>query len=233
MKKILITMLIALPCLIYSVCLIAQIIIIAAIVLVWNLVWYLWVIVERVCSALEELIYKFLNRVKRTYYKSGKLKEEIEVTNGELHGTWKNMKNILIGVIIFMAYLITVNWFMSIMSQGEHDFGVIITSHHTTGELECETPLVNDKKHGIEKCYYKGGQLESERPYVNGGKHGIVKKYYGNGQLMCETPWVKDEVHGIEKEYYETGKPKEEIQWNHYKIIGRNYYDENGNIIIK
>jgi len=41
-------------------------------------------------------------------------------------------------------------------------------------------------KEEIIKKYYDNGQLQCETPYLNGKKHGLLKWWYYNGQLRYE-----------------------------------------------
>jgi hypothetical protein len=73
-----------------------------------------------------------------------------------------------------------------------------------------EIPYVNNKKHGVEKWYYKSGKIKMEIPYVNGKEHGIKKKYYESGQIRYEIPYVNGKIRGIQKIYYESGQIRKE-----------------------
>jgi len=77
--------------------------------------------------------------------------------------------------------------------------------YYKSGALRWETPYVNGKKQGIERCYYESGALMAETPCVKGKMHGIAKDYYESGAIWREIPYVNGGRNGIERGYYESG----------------------------
>lgn len=45
---------------------------------------------------------------------------------------------------------------------------MVETKYYENGNLECEIPFENGKRHGIEKWYYENGNLIKESLYENG-----------------------------------------------------------------
>jgi antitoxin component YwqK of YwqJK toxin-antitoxin module len=118
------------------------------------------------------------------------------------------MKNILTMLIVTLPYLITITYLFATDSM--NDQGDIGKECYETGQLDSETPLVNDIIPVIWKQYYETGQLKSETPLVNNKEHGIYREYYKNGKLKEESRYVLGKLRGT-----------------------TNSYDENGNLIIK
>ena len=62
--------------------------------------------------------------------------------------------------------------------------------------LNSEVFMLNGKKEGMYKSYYKNGQLMNEINYIDDKKEGIYKSYFLNGQLMVETNYINDKRNG-------------------------------------
>jgi len=101
--------------------------------------------------------------IRKTYYESGALCDEIPYVNGKRHGIKK------------CYYASGALWDESPYVNGKKHG--IVKSYYESGALRDETPFVNGNIHGIAKSYYESGDLKQEAPYVNGKRHGIEKSY--------------------------------------------------------
>jgi len=53
-----------------------------------------------------------------------------------------------------------------------------------TGQLEVETGIRDDQRHGLFRTWYENGQLEAVTWYENGKEHGTSEQYDKNGNLI-------------------------------------------------
>ena len=81
----------------------------------------------------------------------------------------------------------------------------MVRGHYFSGALRSEIPIVNGRRHGIEKWYYESENLRWETPYIKGKSCGIKKCFYPSGALAQAIPHTKDRIHGIWKSYNENG----------------------------
>lgn len=130
----------------------------------------------------------------------------------------------------------------------------IATTPH--GQLEYKAYYADGKRNGLAQWYYKNGEIKSEYNYVNGKKNGISHKWDENGTLISLYNYADDledgafEEHcedgthtkGIYKEgvkissvscrYYPNGELKSLVEERGSdKVVRKEEYDENGNII--
>jgi antitoxin component YwqK of YwqJK toxin-antitoxin module len=121
--------------------------------------------------------------------------------------------------------LLAVVWVTASFGQAE-----IQKTFDAGGNLKTSVPLVNGKKHGIEKNY-SGGVLYSEVSYKDGIKDGYVKTYYSDGSLSSSCIYVNGKQEGSYKNFYQSGKLKDEIPFVHGERQGiQKSYFENGNL---
>ena len=72
--------------------------------------------------------------------------------------------------------------------------------------VRMEYYILNGKKHGNHKEWYKSGILEHEKTYKNGKQDGPYKTYFKNGQLRHEGTYKDGKQDGPYKIYYENGQ---------------------------
>jgi len=72
------------------------------------------------------------------------------------------------------------------------------------GNVDWETPYVNNKRHGIGK-EYDNGFLILETSFVNGKRQGDQNSYFDSGGLIRKTPYKNNTENGVEKWYNESG----------------------------
>jgi antitoxin component YwqK of YwqJK toxin-antitoxin module len=67
--------------------------------------------------------------------------------------------------------------------------------------------------------YHSNGQLNWETPYVNEQVHGIQRYWHFNGQLAWETSWVNNQRHGVARFWYSEGKLWKVQKWRRGQIV--------------
>lgn len=97
-----------------------------------------------------------------------------------------------------------------------------------SGLWAVDIPSANNgvSSNNVVRVYYSGTQnLEKEIPLVNGKKTGLAKYYYKNGIVREEILWDKD-VQCTQRQYYDNGKLQRETQYRHGKRNGyqRSYF---------
>ena len=103
-----------------------------------------------------------------------------------------------------------------------------IKKYHSTKwyqkkQLQYSYPIVNGKKHGIEKWWYENGQLANTIPYINGERNGMLRYYDNKGGIRMELNYKDGIHHGLEVAYGEA---------NHSFNLGDDYTYNNKLIII-
>ena len=164
-------------------------------------------------------IFDFLksDKIKRDYYKNGKIQTEISYKNWKLEWSKLYYKN---------GHVEKEYNFKDGQAEGPHKW------YHENGKLREEETYKNNKLNGPFKEYYKSGKLKREGSYKNGNNpHGIWKSYHKNGKLESETNWENGKCHGLSKSYYKNGKLKSELNKKNHKYDGvwKDYY-ENGQL---
>ena len=113
--------------------------------------------------------------VKRTYYKSGKLRSEVFELNGKKNGIYKEYYE----------------------NSCEN-----MSSTDSFGQLFYICSYIDGKFHGEFKSYHKNGQLNDICSYIDGKKNGEAKTYDHNGRL-CDICSYIDGKEVEYKRYYE------------------------------
>lgn len=118
-------------------------------------------------------------RVKRSYYESGKVKAEI---------FYDDSLNIILANNYYEDGRIhsTINYKFN-KRNGEAKW------YYKSGKVYRITPYVNDKKHGIQKKYYETGELKAGIPYKEGMLGKDVKEYKKDGELITKYPQLNVE----------------------------------------
>jgi hypothetical protein len=97
----------------------------------------------------------------------------------------------------------------------EHSESNIRVIRDASGNIKSRVTVKNDTIiHGPAVIFYEGGELVStEVNYRNNRKHGIEKKYYKTGELYRERPFVDGKLTGVEKRYYKNGQLRTEVEY--------------------
>ncbi len=92
--------------------------------------------------------------------------------------------------------------------------------------------IINGKKQGLTKEYYKNGQLSFEYYLENGLLQGPFKKYHSSGLVATEGRFNHGELDGEIRRYTQFGKLESIENYERGKSNGKTYYYENGKVII-
>jgi hypothetical protein len=93
--------------------------------------------------------------------------------------------------------------------------------------------LENGKKEGLWYYFYETGELKQEIGYKDGVEHGSFKLFHENGNIAITCTKVNGKTVGLWQEYYEDGRIKEIGQYNNDKYSPIDFWDENGNQLLK
>ena len=85
------------------------------------------------------------------------------------------------------------------------------TWFYQEGMKHLEGPIVNGKRHGYFKSYYKSGSVLSEGNFVDGKRDGKATVYYENGKVNYEGFYKGGRECGIWKFYDEEGNMYNEV----------------------
>ena len=161
------------------------------------------------------LIDKLLS--EKSFYKNGKLKEEIIYKKREIDYRKNYYEN---------GQLETEYSFKDGDYEGPKKW------YYENGNIREEETYKNNKLNGPFKEYYNSGQLKREGSYKNGNKpNGTWKGYYENGKLKYENNYKNDKEEGLLKSWYENGQLESEVMYTDGKKEGlwKTWY-ENGQI---
>lgn len=129
------------------------------------------------------------------YYENGKVWQEGEYLNNQLHGEWKTYKPT--GVLHQLVHY-----------QNGKKEGLSIVYHPGGAEyqkINYKNDMIQDTLH----IYYENGDLMEIAYYDFGVKQGISKGYYPDGELSFELSFKDGLEHGEVKTYYKNGKIKD------------------------
>ncbi len=150
--------------------------------------------------------------IYKSYYSTGKLEEEVRYSDGKLNGKaskWDRKGNLLANYTYLDDNLIEYTNFTpqgEIISTGKEEDGVVeFVSFFPEGMKETEGELVNGKRDGVWKTYYRNGNVDEETTYQDGKLNGPVKSYYKNGNLFAEYTLRDDAFDGFYKSYQKNG----------------------------
>jgi len=192
--------------------------------------------------------------INKTFYKNGKIQNEIPLTNGKIHGVWKmfyedghplgemtyidgerNGSQKMFGPdgkIIKDEFIKAEPKSIVIPDKvvGDGQNGITKT-YFASGELKSEVNYINGRMNGIAKTYFENGKLKSETPYLENKINGLVNVYNENGHIKSESQFTNGNLNGVVKEYYESGKLKNETTYENGKVkdgIYKSYYENEG-----
>ena len=160
------------------------------------------------------------NGIYISYDKNKKIEFEIPYLNGKKQGIEKRYKD---GIL----------WTETIYKNGERNdlqkiyFHKYDSSNTKKLIIEYLTPYLDNKKHGIEKCfstYYEA--LSETTEYKDGRKHGYNRRYLNDGNLVRESYFIDGKLHGEQKSYRK-GKLRSIDFYKHghqYESINYDYY---------
>lgn len=117
-----------------------------------------------------------------TLYKTGVLKEEIELKDGIINGFYKSY--------FPSGKIHTMNNFENGIRKGEQ------VKWNEFGKMEIYHFVQPEKNQRIEKAFYESGVLKTEfiRDYIKDKTIGIWRKYHPNGKKMAESGFTKDSI---------------------------------------
>jgi len=156
------------------------------------------------------------NGHEHDYYENGQLKINATVLNGKVDGTLTeyydngNLKQVL-------------NY-----KNGLKDGPA--TTYYQDGKVDVVSAFVDDQQSGVTKEYYESGVLESEKNSVNGKTEGLVKIYYQSGKIFQEAYYVNGQPNGLLKNYFETGVVKETVMYTNGTMGLSTEYNEDGTV---
>ncbi len=103
----------------------------------------------------------------------------------------------------------------------------IAKKYYKSGKINTETPFTNDTINGTEMYYYENGRVKVTTPFVKGKENGTKRFYFENGKLSQETPYVNGNEIGVQKAYFEGGKLHKETPHGEKGINGttKSYYE--------
>ncbi len=107
----------------------------------------------------------------------------------------------------------------------------IKTTHYYNGKVECKTPYVSDKRHGMEIGWRDDdGTKWWTTPRKDGEKHGVRTQWYQNGAKYLESMWKDGNKHGLQTWCREDGTKRREILFANDKEYARMGWDKEGNV---
>ncbi len=99
------------------------------------------------------------------------------------------------------------------------------------GFREDEETLVDGKRNGLFRSYYRNGQVKIECNYVNGEINGLHQTWYKSGEKHEECTYVDGKKHGIYQKWLKCGEKWFEITFANDKRKLLQEYDDKGNVI--
>ena len=81
--------------------------------------------------------------------------------------------------------------------------------YYEDGNLLKEGPIINNKRHGDWKTYYRSGKIWSEMTFYEGMLDDTIKGYYTNGNLKYQGLYNNGQKTGVWLTYDEDGNLKE------------------------
>ena len=123
------------------------------------------------------------------------------------------------------------------------DVGRKIQTYDNNKKIKYKYYVLNNKRWGKDKRYYKSGQIAFIHLFKHGVLHGIYREWYKSGQIWTELYFINGVIHGIYKAWYESGQIMIEQnyingnlhgirrEWNKSGQIVAEYYYVNGTLI--
>lgn len=130
----------------------------------------------------------------QSYYPNGRLKSQVNYTDGQMDGIYSVRFNGLLQQ--------EMRWVKGI-AEGKY------REWYVNGNLKYEYNNCNGKKHGVYKSWYENGTLFIKCNYVDGEIDGIYRTWYSDGKPREECHYVCGQKHGPYKLYYHTGEVEE------------------------
>ncbi len=78
-----------------------------------------------------------------------------------------------------------------------------------------EVSIINGKKEGLYRKYFRSGELNLECNYEDNKKVGLLRRWFKDGVLNMEINYINDKKEGISKEWYNNGQLKLIMNWKH------------------
>ncbi len=101
--------------------------------------------------------------------------------------------------------------------------------YHENGNVETEANYIYGELEGDYIDYFEDGTIESKYHYVLGKLHGEAVTYYDNGKIKAKNQYHYDKTHGRRETYSLSGNLQLVRFYEHGRLIGYSYLDENSN----
>ena len=151
----------------------------------------------------------------KTYYESGKLKQEVACKNGVPNGLFRTYYE--------SGQLLEKGFIKDDKIDGP------TKQYYESGRLKSESACKNGELDGPYKAYDESGRLKEEGFYKNGKVNERTKLYYESGQLLEEVFCRNGKQDGSTKQYYKSGKLKSEGAYKNDNLEGKvKIYRESG-----
>jgi antitoxin component YwqK of YwqJK toxin-antitoxin module len=147
-------------------------------------------VLERTCIYVNG----YINGTLKKYGWNGLVSEEINYSNGILHG-----KNIEWNSYAVIPYPRIETTYDDGFKHGSHKKWFNSTT------LIFETTYNKGIANGLFKSYYVSGNIEDEFTYVNGQIHGKRLTYHDTGQVSSESFYISGKICGLVTEYTPNG----------------------------
>ncbi len=89
---------------------------------------------------------------------------------------------------------------------GKKEIPVYQKEYYENGQVSKEGPLVDVKKNGLWKSYYKTGELRSEFYYKDGYIDSVTTAYHKNGKIRYKGQFHKSRKTGVWEFFNEQGE---------------------------
>ena len=95
---------------------------------------------------------------------------------------------------------------MKYKKTGKKEYPIYQKEYYENGQVSKEGPLVDVKKNGLWKSYYKTGELRSEFYYKDGYIDSVTTAYHKNGKIRYKGQFHKSRKTGVWEFFNEQGE---------------------------
>lgn len=155
--------------------------------------------------------------VKKEYYKSGEVKAEYQVENGEISGLYKRYYKS--GTL------------KSEIPYTEGKINGLKKIFKKNGDISWEAEYTDGKLNGICREYSPEGSVITKGYFKNGKQEGKTTKMYDDGTVKIENNYENGLAQGKFKEYYKNGQILMDALYNSDSVVYYSKFSEQGNII--
>jgi len=155
--------------------------------------------------------------VRKEFYKSGELRDEYHLKNGELNGAYKTYyKN---GVLKAQLN------FKNDKPNGLKKF------YSKGGFLKSEEQYIDGELNGVVKEYNKNGNVIAKSEFVNGKQDGKTIEYFENGNIKVKSNFTDGIMNGEMTEYFENGEVLMNANYYMDTLLYYMKYSKNGDTV--